>query len=105
MAKKWGALMSKMSPARRKRIEPGVTEDLTQMLLAEMRKMAGLSQADLARSLRISQASVAQMEKQADIQVSTLRRIVEALGGELEIIAKLPGGRISVSQFSHRGAA
>ena len=105
MAKKWDTLMSKMSPVRRKRIEQGVSEDLTQMLLAEIRKLAGLSQADLARSLRISQASVAQMEKQSDIQVSTLRRIVEALGGELEIIAKLPGGRISVSQFSHRGAA
>jgi hypothetical protein len=33
------------------------------------------------------------------MQISTLRRIVEALGGELEIIATLPTGRISLSQF------
>ena len=33
------------------------------------------------------------------MQVSTLRRIVEALGGELEVIAKLPTGRVAISQF------
>jgi hypothetical protein len=35
--------------------------------------------------------------------VSTLRRIVESLGGRLEIIADLPGGRrVSVSQLRER---
>jgi hypothetical protein len=37
------------------------------------------------------------------MQIGTLQRIVEALGGELEITAKLPTGRVSLSQFSEAG--
>lgn len=108
MARKWTTLMDEMTPARRRRIARRVREDLTEMLLAEIRKGAGLSQKQVAEELGISQASLSQMEKQEDMQISTLRRIVEALGGELEIVAKLPTGRIAVSQFGHfsgRGAA
>jgi hypothetical protein len=34
------------------------------------------------------------------MQVSTLRRLIQALGGELELIAHLPGGAIRITQFS-----
>jgi hypothetical protein len=33
------------------------------------------------------------------MQISTLQRLVRALGGELEIIAPLPGGAIRITQF------
>lgn len=33
------------------------------------------------------------------MQISTLRRIVEALGGELELVAKMPRGTIKLGQF------
>jgi hypothetical protein len=36
------------------------------------------------------------------MQVSTLRRLIQALGGELELIAHLPGGDIRIGQFSTR---
>jgi len=31
--------------------------------------------------------------------ISTLRRVVEATGGELEITARFPEGRVSIRQF------
>ena len=34
------------------------------------------------------------------MQVSTLRRIIEALGGELEVIAKFPKGAVKIEQFN-----
>jgi hypothetical protein len=37
------------------------------------------------------------------MQISTLRRIVEYLGGELEVIATLRTGRIALSQFMEAG--
>jgi hypothetical protein len=43
------------------------------------------------------------LESQDDVQTCTLRRIVEALGGQLEIIATLPTGRITLSQFKDPG--
>jgi transcriptional regulator with XRE-family HTH domain len=100
----WNKLMDKLPPARRARIEQGVREDLAEMLLSEIRRLAGLTQEQLAASLDIKQPTLSQLESQNDMQISTLRRIVEALGGELEIIATLPTGRISLSQFSDEAA-
>ena len=91
--------MEKLPFDRRAQIEQGVREDLAEMLLSEVRNLAGLTQAQLAASLDIKQPTLSQLESQSDMQISTLRRIVEALGGELEIIATLPTGRISLSQF------
>jgi hypothetical protein len=37
--------------------------------------------------------------KQSDMQISTLRRIVNALGGELEVVARFPEGTVKIDQF------
>jgi transcriptional regulator with XRE-family HTH domain len=96
---KWDNLMRRMSPARRARIERGVRRELEQMLLAELRKQSGMTQVQLAKKLGIKQPGLSKLESQDDMQIGTLRRIVEALGGELDIVATLPRGRISLSQF------
>jgi transcriptional regulator with XRE-family HTH domain len=72
---------------------------MTEMLLAELRKSAGLSQEDLAAELGIKQPTLSRLESQDDMQISTLRRVIEALGGKLEIIAQLPSGDVRLSQF------
>jgi transcriptional regulator with XRE-family HTH domain len=69
------------------------------MLLAEIRQAEGLTQAEVAEILGIKQPTLSRLESQHDMQVSTLQRLVRALGGELEIIAHLPGGTIRVRQF------
>jgi len=33
------------------------------------------------------------------MQISTLRKIVKALGGELEVLAKFPKGAVKIDQF------
>jgi hypothetical protein len=33
------------------------------------------------------------------MQISTLRRIVNALGGELEVVARFPDGTVKIDQF------
>jgi len=96
---KWNELMKRIPAARRARIEVAVRQDLAEMLLAEVRRMVGLTQEDVAGVLGIKQPTLSQLESQDDMQVSTLRRIVEALGGELEIVATLPSGRIALTQF------
>ena len=58
--------------------------------LRELRKIAGKAQADIATVLKIKQPSVSNIEKQADMHLSTLRGYVEAVGGELELVVKLP---------------
>jgi len=39
------------------------------------------------------------MESRADIYVSTVRRYIEAMGGELDIVARFPDGSVRISQF------
>ena len=58
--------------------------------LRELRKIAGKAQTDVATALKIKQPSVSKMESQTDMCLSTLRGYVEALGGELELVVKLP---------------
>lgn len=72
---------------------------MAEMLLAEIRKSVGLTQEDLAAAMGIQQPSLSKLENQDDMQISTLRRLVEGLGGSLEIIAHLPKGDVRISQF------
>lgn len=58
-------------------------------LLAEARLRAGLTQAELARRLAISQASVAQLERpDSNPRIATLDRALRAAGAELVICAR-----------------
>ena len=99
-------LRKQMSPKRRAQIDETVREDLGKMLLSELRRFAGKTQVKLADSMGLKQSTVSQLESQQDMQISTLRRIVEALGGDLEITAILPKGRVELSQFrKHRKSA
>ena len=65
-------------------------EMMAEMLLAEIRQATGMTQEEVAASLGIKQPTLSRMESQDDMQVSTLQRLVQALGGELEIIGTFP---------------
>ena len=100
MARNFNELRNRMSTERRAKNELGVREELTEMLLGEIRRLAGLTQEQAAESMGITQSALSRLESQDDMYVSTLVRIVESLGGRLEIIADMPDGqRVSVSQF------
>ena len=59
--------------------------------LAELRRARQMSQAELAQVLGIRQPSIADMEKRTGMYISTLRGLIEGMGGELDIIARFPG--------------
>jgi hypothetical protein len=61
--------------------------------LSELRKAVGKAQGDIAAGLKIRQPSVAKIEKQTDMYLSSLRSHVEALGGKLELVVSLPAHR------------
>jgi len=56
-----------------------------------------------AHELKIQMLNMA-LESQSDMQVSTLQRLIEALGGNLELIAHLPEGDVRITQFDRRTA-
>ncbi len=74
-------------------------ELLRELLLSETRQLAGNSQEEVAQTLGIKQPSLSKLENQADMQISTLRKIVQALGGKLEVLARFPKGTVKIDQF------
>lgn len=77
--------------------------DTEQAALADLRKALRVSQQELARTTGKSQAAVAQMEQRPDMKVSTLREAVEAMGGELELVAHFPGGDVTITRLGEAG--
>jgi len=61
--------------------------ELLEMNLRALREMSGVTQAQLSKTAQISQAELSKAERRQDHLISTLRRYVQALGGELRVIA------------------
>ncbi len=99
MAKSFKKLKDNMSPERREKIEERAQEILIGMALQELRQTRHLTQQELANMLNINQAALSKMEYQADIRVSTLRKILSAMGGTLKIVAEFPEGEVIINQF------
>lgn len=78
--------------ASRKRVEKEVLE----MSLRALREEAGLTQAQLAEAAEMAQGEISKVERRDDHLVSTLRQIVEALGGGLEVYANVGGRKIKL---------
>jgi DNA-binding XRE family transcriptional regulator len=74
----------------------GKTEPPDQSTLRRLREVQGVSQVDLAELMGIKQASLSKMERRADMNVSTLKRIIEALGGRLEVRANFRGRMVAI---------
>lgn len=93
MSKKWRDLKKRMSPAAQARIDARVRKTLKSLPLVEIRKAIGLTQAEIAKRLAQSQGSVSKIENAADMYLSTLRKFIEAMGGELKLTATFAKGR------------
>lgn len=85
-------IIAEMPDDERSEVESRTTEILAELDgLAELRRLAELTQAQVAETLDVRQPTVHQIEKRTDLYLSTLRRFVAAAGGELELRVSLPG--------------
>jgi len=99
MARKFRELLDEMSPARRARLEAEVSALREAMPLRDLREARQLTQEALAAQLETSQSGISRLEQRVDVYVSTLRRYIESMGGELEIVARFPDGAVRITQF------
>jgi predicted XRE-type DNA-binding protein len=100
MTKKFSELRAKMSPDAMGRAQAKAKAMLDEMPLNELRQARGLSQKMLADVLGVQQPSIAKLEKRTDMYISTLRSHIEAMGGELEVVARFPEGTVKISNFA-----
>lgn len=102
---KWSELRDKMGPERVARNRAKAEELLREMPLNELRVARKITQKQLSESLRVAQAAVSKLERRTDMYVSTLRNVITAMGGTLEIYAQFPDGRVKINQFSDDDSA
>jgi DNA-binding XRE family transcriptional regulator len=100
MAKKFSELRASMTPAARARSDAKAKVMLAEMPLNELRQARGLSQKMLADVLHVQQPSIAKIEKRTDMYLSTLRSHIEAMGGQLDIVARFPEGSVKINNFA-----
>jgi DNA-binding XRE family transcriptional regulator len=84
-------VLDALPPKRRAELDRRFKELVNEVeSLKELRRLSAKSQAKIAKTLKISQPAVSKIEKQTDMYLSTLRNYVEAIGGELDVIVRLP---------------
>jgi predicted XRE-type DNA-binding protein len=99
MAKRFSELRAKMSPAAQALANAKAESMLAEMPLDELRQARGLSQKHLAEVLGVQQPSIAKLEKRTDMYLSTLRSHIEAMGGDLVVLASFPEGAVRIKTF------
>src|SRR5437867_7502892 len=99
MAKKFRDLIARKPAAWHASVEARKRQLLAEMPLHELRRARQLSQEQLAEELGATQPEISKIEHRSDMYVSTPRRVVEASGGTLEIIAHFPDGTVRITQF------
>jgi transcriptional regulator with XRE-family HTH domain len=67
------------------------------ILISRLRERRGITQQEMANRLGVRQATISGMEHRDDVQISTLRRVIEALEGALEIFAVFPDSRYRIN--------
>ena len=72
-----------------------------EMSLRDLRRARKLTQARVAKVLGVTQDSVSRLEKRSDLLLSTLRKTVKAVGGDVRIIAEFPDrAPVALSELS-----
>jgi len=91
---RWKDLEHKMGPSRRTQLRREVEQEILDMDLRGLRELVGKTQKDLAALVDQTQGQISETERRSDHRLSTLRRYVEALGGEIEVVASFGDKRI-----------
>ena len=96
-------LTKDFAPSRRRRVDKIKTELRAELRLRELRQARELTQQQVAERLNVNQPAVAKLEHRTDVYLSSLRSYIEAVGGELRIMAVFPDTEFEIATFSGVG--
>jgi predicted transcriptional regulator len=87
-------LFAKQSPESQQRIIEKSDAIIQEIMLSKLREELNISQTELARTMGVSQPTLAKIENtENDPRLSTLKRYIKALGGEVSINVTLSNGK------------
>lgn len=88
-----------LSSERRARIERRKVDLRGEIALHELRRALGTSRDALAAKPGTDGPAATRMELPGDIPVGSLKRMIEAMGGTLEIRARFPQGDVTITHY------
>jgi DNA-binding transcriptional ArsR family regulator len=89
MARTLKQVIAALPAGERHRIKARAAQLIAEeMTLQDLRKAIGKTQTAVARRLKVGQDAVSKIETRGDMYISTLRGFVQAMGGELELVAR-----------------
>mgnify|MGYP002622062927 CR=1 FL=1 len=93
----WDELEAEFSPETRKEIRERAREIGMILSLMDLLHERELTQAEIAERLQRAQSNISRILRRADVRVSTLRSVIEAMGGELELVARFPDATYAIA--------
>lgn len=87
MVKKLDDVLNTLPTKRRAKVTARAAELAT---LRDLRIAASQTQEDMAQALGVRQDTISRLEQRSDMLLSTMRRYVEAMGGQLDLVATFP---------------
>ncbi|MGI8688734.1 MAG: helix-turn-helix domain-containing protein [Thermomicrobiales bacterium] len=79
------------TPEQEAAIAEGTRAILRENALMRLRQNQRVTQQELATAIGVSQVNISRIEREDEPQLSTMRRFIEALGGELIVQARIDG--------------
>lgn len=96
--KTWKSVRAaRLSAEASARVRERAQSELEELTLRELRQGLELTQQEVADRADMTQSELSRLESRADHRISTLRRYVEALGGELEIAVVVGKRRLKLT--------
>jgi predicted transcriptional regulator len=86
----------KLSQAQIETVRRRVADEVLEMNLRSLRESLGKTQDEIANLADVTQSQLSKIERREDHLISTLRRYVRALGGDIEVIAVVGEKRIAL---------
>jgi predicted transcriptional regulator len=97
-ARTWKSVKARrLAPQAEARVASRALDEIRGVTLRELRQDLDLTQAELADAAEMTQSELSRLESRADHRISTLRRYIEALGGEIEITALIGKRRVKLT--------
>ena len=100
MRKTWGQIKNEtMSKNEQRQAHALAMRELANMELAEFREALQVSQEELAKRLKVTQAAISRLEKRPNVLLASIANYVEALGGKLELHVVLPHRTVKLTHL------
>jgi predicted transcriptional regulator len=100
MVHRWHDLKRKhLTPEQIVEVERDADQDALELDLRALRKVANLTQLQMAPLIKMTQPELSRLERRADHRVSMLARYVRALGGRLKIVAEVGKKKVTLAEL------